>query len=41
MMKNSGTTYLAGQIINEDVEFTLIDMSRITGASAAEIIRLF
>ncbi|MEM5296222.1 chaperone modulator CbpM [Burkholderia sp. JPY481] len=37
MMKNSGITYLAGQIIDEDVEFTLIDMSRITGASAAEI----
>jgi len=36
-MKESGTTYLAGQIIDEGVEFTLVELSRVSGASAAEI----
>jgi chaperone modulatory protein CbpM len=37
-MKNSEMTYLAGQIVDESVEFTLVDMSRITGATAEEIV---
>ncbi|NLP64708.1 chaperone modulator CbpM [Paraburkholderia sacchari] len=36
-MKSSEVTWLAGQIVDDDVEFTLVDMSRISGASAEEI----
>jgi chaperone modulatory protein CbpM len=36
-MKESETTYLAGQIVDEDVEFTLVELSRVSGASAEEI----
>ncbi|CAB3804732.1 Chaperone modulatory protein CbpM [Paraburkholderia caffeinitolerans] len=36
-MKNSAVIYMAGQIVDDDVELTLVDMSRISGASAEEI----
>lgn len=36
-MKESETTYLAGQIVDKDLEFTLVELSRTTGASAEEI----
>ena len=36
-MKESETTYLAGQIVDENVEFTLVELSRVSGASEEEI----
>ncbi|CAM2184827.1 chaperone modulatory protein CbpM [Paraburkholderia sacchari] len=36
-MKSSEVTWLAGQIVDDDVEFTLVEMSQISGASAEEI----
>jgi len=36
-MKESETTYLAGQIVDESVEFTLFELSRASGASEEEI----
>ncbi|MFX1699778.1 chaperone modulator CbpM [Paraburkholderia sp. A1RO-1] len=36
-MKSAERTCLVGQIVDEDVEFTLVDMSRISGASEEEI----
>jgi chaperone modulatory protein CbpM len=36
-MKEFEPTYLAGQIVDEDVEFTLVELSRTSGASAEEI----
>ena len=37
-MKESETTYLAGQIVDEDIEFTLVELSRVSGATEEEII---
>ncbi|MFM0038522.1 chaperone modulator CbpM [Paraburkholderia strydomiana] len=36
-MKESGTTYLTAEIVDEDVEFTLVELSRASGASTEEI----
>lgn len=36
-MKESVTTWLEGQIINEEVEFTLVELCRVSGASAEEV----
>ncbi|WP_321937660.1 chaperone modulator CbpM [Paraburkholderia sp. J8-2] len=36
-MKESETTYLAGQIVDANVEFTLVELSRVSGASEEEI----
>lgn len=37
-MKESGTTsYLQGQIVDETVEFTLVELSRASGASEEEL----
>ena len=36
-MKESEPTWLAGQIVDEGVEFTLVELSRTSGASAEEI----
>ncbi len=36
-MNESETTYLAGQIVDEDFEFTLVELSRVSGASEEEI----
>jgi chaperone modulatory protein CbpM len=36
-MKESVTTYLEGQIVNEDVEFTLVELCRVSGASTEEV----
>lgn len=36
-MKESVTTYLEGQIVNDDVEFTLVELCRASGASEEEV----
>jgi len=36
-MKESVTTYLEGQLVNEDVEFTLVELCRASGASEQEV----
>ncbi|MGA7780443.1 MAG: chaperone modulator CbpM [Paraburkholderia sp.] len=36
-MNESVTTYLEGQIINEEVEFTLVELCRVSGASVEEV----
>jgi chaperone modulatory protein CbpM len=35
--ETSTTTYLQGQIVDEKVEFTLVDLSRVSGASEEEL----
>jgi chaperone modulatory protein CbpM len=37
-MKESVTTYLEGQIVEEDVEFTLVELCRASGASEEQLI---
>jgi chaperone modulatory protein CbpM len=36
-MKESETTHLEGQLVDEDVEFTLVELCRVTGASEDEL----
>jgi chaperone modulatory protein CbpM len=36
-MKESVTSYLEGQIVDEDVEFTLVELCRVCGASEEEV----
>ncbi|APR38503.1 chaperone modulator CbpM [Paraburkholderia sp. SOS3] len=36
-MKDFETTYIAGQIVDDNVEFTLVELSRVSGASEEEI----
>jgi chaperone modulatory protein CbpM len=36
-MKESVTTYLEGEIVGEDVEFTLVELCRVSGASEDEL----
>jgi chaperone modulatory protein CbpM len=36
-MKESVTTYLEGQIVNEEMEFTLVELCRVSGASQDEV----
>ncbi|HEY1996637.1 chaperone modulator CbpM [Paraburkholderia sp.] len=36
-MKESVTTYLEGQIVNDEVEFTLVELCRASGASEQEV----
>ncbi|MGA3247834.1 MAG: chaperone modulator CbpM [Paraburkholderia sp.] len=36
-MKESVTTYLEGQIVNEEVEFTLVELCQASGASQDEV----
>jgi chaperone modulatory protein CbpM len=36
-MKESVTTYLEGQIVNEEIEFTLVELCRVSGASQDEV----
>jgi chaperone modulatory protein CbpM len=36
-MNESVTTYLEGQIVNEEVEFTLVELCRVSGASAEAV----
>jgi chaperone modulatory protein CbpM len=36
-MKESVTTYLAAQIVEEDVEFTLVELCRASGASEEQL----
>ncbi|WP_168788236.1 chaperone modulator CbpM [Paraburkholderia aromaticivorans] len=35
--ETSTTTYLQGEIVDENVEFTLVELSRVSGASAEEL----
>ncbi|WP_168788150.1 chaperone modulator CbpM [Paraburkholderia aromaticivorans] len=35
--ETSTTTYLQGQIVDENVEFTLVELSRVSGASEEEL----
>jgi chaperone modulatory protein CbpM len=35
--ETSKTTYLQGQIVDENVEFTLVELSRVSGASEEEL----
>ncbi|MFL9912836.1 chaperone modulator CbpM [Paraburkholderia sp. RL17-337-BIB-A] len=35
--ETSTTTYLQGQIVDENVEFTLVELSRVRGASEEEL----
>ena len=36
-MKESVTTYLEGQIVNEEMEFTLVELCQASGASQDEV----
>jgi chaperone modulatory protein CbpM len=36
-MNESQTTYMQGQIVNEDVEFTLVEICRVSGATTEEV----
>jgi chaperone modulatory protein CbpM len=36
-MKESATTHLEGQLVDEDVEFTLAELCRVTGATEDEL----
>jgi chaperone modulatory protein CbpM len=36
-MKESVTTYLEGQIVNDEMEFTLVELCRVSGASQDEV----
>ncbi|MEW6345479.1 MAG: chaperone modulator CbpM [Paraburkholderia sp.] len=36
-MKETVTTYLEGQIVNEEMEFTLVELCRASGASEEEL----
>ena len=36
-MKESVTTYLEGQIVNEEVQFTLVELCQASGASQDEV----
>ena len=35
--ETSTTTYLQGELVDENVEFTLVELSRVSGASAEEL----
>jgi chaperone modulatory protein CbpM len=37
-MKETVTTYLEGQIVDEGVEFTLVELCRVSGASEEDLI---
>ncbi|RFU45290.1 chaperone modulator CbpM [Paraburkholderia sp. DHOC27] len=36
-MNETVTTWLEGQIVNEEVEFTLVELCRVSGASVEEV----
>nr|WP_167540886.1 chaperone modulator CbpM [Paraburkholderia xenovorans] len=37
MKETSTTTFLKGQIVDENIEFTLVELSRVSGASEEEL----